>query len=481
MFRRFTLYIDIISDVSHYASILKTIEKFARLCEPITNISNTLEKPNFFYDLIIIDYNKINLSSTDLALIKSSYSKAILYNVPHDKKIFEQLYDHGITTALREGFFEFELSAAIQDFMHLEILTMENTLLDNLFNSAQNSIVITDRRGNIQYANPYFEMLSEYNRDELINNSPRIIKTNQHGIDFYKALWETINSGNVWEGIFINQSKNGLLFYEEATITPIRNSHGHIEKFLKIGKNITRERMLLDELSKEVKLAKNVLEAFLPTNYTDAHIRFNYRIAAFNELGGDFICFKASSTGTYHMALIDVMGHGPSSAMVAIAVAQMYIDHTSIYTLEENILRINKMLCDVNHDNPDYEKFVSALFIEINMNTHMMHYSNTGHPDFLITDPSNQILALTSNNMILGVLELTEVVVETINISEIERIIGFTDGYYENDDIALDEALQILKELITQDKTSENLFLKFDEQLHIKDDATLFVLNLLND
>ncbi len=478
MFRRFTLYIDIIADVSDYPNILKTIEDFAGLCEPITNISNTLEKPNFIYDLIIIDYKKIRLSGDDFARIKSSYSKAILYNVPHEQKLLEQLYENGITTALREDFFEFELSSAIQNFMHYEILTMENTLLDNLFKSAQNSIVITDRKGNIQYANPYFERLSEYNKNELIDNSPRIIKTKQHTLDFYRALWETINSGQVWEGIFINQSKNGLLFYEEATITPIRNSHGHIEKFLKIGKNITRERMLLDELSKEVKLAKNVLEAFLPSNHLDSHIKFNYKITAFNELGGDFICFKATPTGTYHMALIDVMGHGPSSAMVAIAVAQMFLDHTNMYTLEENILLINKMLCNVNRDNPDNEKFVSALFIEIDQNTHLINYANMGHPDFLVTDECHQVHAYTSNNMILGVLELTKIQVDVLNGSNVRRIIGFTDGFYENDDIALDEAIQILKELLTQDESSENLFLKFDDQLHIKDDATLFVLNL---
>lgn len=478
MFRRFTLYIDIISNASDYPNILKTIENFAGVCEPITNISNTLEKPNFIYDLIIIDYKKIRASEDDLSLIKNSYAKAILYNVPHDQDIFENLYSHGITTVFREGFFSFELSAAIQDFMQLEILTMENTLLDNLFKSAQNSIVITDRKGNIQYANPYFETLSEYNRDELIDSSPRLIKTNQHTLEFYKALWETINSGRVWEGIFINQSKNGLLFYEEATITPIRNSHGHIEKFLKIGKNITRERMLLDELSKEVKLAKNVLEAFLPSNYTDAHIKFKYRITAFNELGGDFICFKASQTGTYHMALIDVMGHGPSSAMVAIAVAQMFIDHATMYTLEENVSRINKMLCNVNRDNPDYEKFVSALFIEIDQNAHLMHYANTGHPDFLISDNTEEIHAYASNNMILGIFELKEIQVDTLDLSKVERIIGFTDGFYENDDIALDEAIQNLKERLSQDKSSETLFIKFDEQLHIKDDATLFELNI---
>lgn len=428
---------------------------------------------------MIIDYNKILDLKRDIALIKASYSKTILFNVPHDASIYEFLYDNGITTALRVGYFPFELASAIQDYMQLEILTMENTLLDNLFKSAQNSIVITDHKGNIQYANPYFEKLSEYNRDELIHNSPRLIKTNQHTPEFYKALWETIHSGQVWEGIFINQSKNGLLFYEEATITPIKNNHGQIEKFLKIGKNITRERMLLNELSKEVKLARNVLEAFLPSKHKDSHIDFEYRITAFNELGGDFICFKVTQPGVYHMALIDVMGHGPSAAMVAIAVAQMFIDHISMYTLQDNVLRINKMLCNVNRDNPDNEKFVSAIFIEIDQKKHLMHYANTGHPDFLITDETNQTHAYASNNMILGILDHKEIQVDTLDLSRATRIIGFTDGFYENDDIALDEAIQTLKSLLTENQASEKLFAKFDEQIHIKDDATLFVLNII--
>ena len=99
-------------------------------------------------------------------------------------------------------------------------------------------------------------------------------------------------------------------------------------------------------------------------------------------------------------------------------------------------------------------------------------------PDFLLVDKKHEVHAYASNNMILGIFEIAEIQVDSVDLSTVERIIGFTDGYYENDDIALDEAIQNLKEQISQDNSSETLFLKFDEQLHIKDDATLFVLNI---
>ncbi|HAS73241.1 MAG TPA: hypothetical protein DCS67_03760, partial [Clostridiales bacterium UBA8960] len=320
MFKRFSLYIDIVTSSTYYVPILSVIESFTNLCEPITNVSHTLEKPNFTYNLLVIEYDKIDFSSQDLSTIRTSYMNTIVINVPHVEEVYAILNHAGIHMTLRAGFFKSELEAAIKEQMYLELLTNENTLLDNLFNSAQNSIVITDRKGFIQYANPYFESVSEYRSEELLENSPNILKSGQHNDDFYKSLWLKITSGKVWEGIFINKSKSSKLFYEEATITPIFNTHGSIEKFLKIGKNITREKMLLEELSKEVKVAKKVLNAFLPEVYSDDVLNFDYFLSEFNQIGGDFIYFKKTSATKYHYAIIDVMGHGISSSLIALTV-----------------------------------------------------------------------------------------------------------------------------------------------------------------
>lgn len=472
MFKRFSIYIDIVTSPNYYALILSTLESFTNVCEPITNVSNILEKPNFTYNLLIIEYDKINIERNDLKTLTNSYKSTIVINVPHDPKAYDTLFEAGIRTTLRTTFFDSELIAVIKEQMRFELLNNENTLLDNMFNSAQNSIVITDRKGNIQYANPYFETVSEYKSDELLENSPNILKSGQHEEAFYKNLWDTITRGKVWEGIFINKSKSAQTFYEEATITPVTNTHGTIEKFLKIGKNITREKMLLEELSKEVKVAKKVLHAFLPAPYSDSVLDFDYFLTEFNQIGGDFIYFKKTSADKYHYAIIDVMGHGISSSLIAMTVIQMFDDLVYHLPLEATIHDINRMLYKFNQDDSDSSIFVTGIFMEIDSRSRSVKYINTGHPDALIQLSDRQSKSLSSNNMIMGVLAFDTVNYTLLDYDKTLSIITYTDGLYENVDYTLDQMIELFKRNIGTIGKASDLERLLPTVNHPKDDAT---------
>ena len=478
MFRRFSIYVDIVTSSKYYAPILNALETYIPICEPITNVSDTLEKPNFIYNLLIIEYGKIRDDSSDLQTIKESYTSTIVINVPNEKDIYDRLSKINISKTIREGFFESELLSAIHEQIRLELLTNENALLDNLFSSAQNSIVITDKKGFIQFANPYFESVSEYGLEELLENSPNILKSGQHPDAFYKTLWETITQGEVWEGIFVNKSKTSKLFYEEATITPITNTHGSIERFLKIGKNITREKMLLDELSKEIKVAKKVLNAFLPKLYSDKTLSFDYSMMDFNEIGGDFIYFKKhpQNPDRYYFALIDVMGHGISSALIALTVVQMFDDHTSHLSLEDTIKEINHMLCHFNQDDNEGSKYVTGIFIEIDAGTQTLTYINAGHPDAIIEFADYTHDTLTANNMILGVMEHPAFNQVTFDYANINKIITFSDGFYENHDYTLDQIIELFRKSIHSIGKSADVIKLLQVKGEIKDDATVCVL-----
>ena len=476
MFRRFSLYIDIVTSPKYYAPILNIIESYTDLCEPITNVSVQIEKPNFVYNLLLIEFEKIGQNHHPLATLKESYNHVIVINVPDSEEAYALLYKHAIHKTLREGFYESELTSILKEYMQSELLTNENTLLDNLFNSAQNSIVITDRKGNIQYANPYFEALSEFPKEALIENSPRLIKTGQHSDDFYKLLWDTITQGKVWEGIFINKSKNSQIFYEEATITPILNSHGTIEKYLKIGKNITREKMLLTELSKEIKVAKRVLNSFLPNKVNDERLNFDFELIDFNEIGGDFIYFKKVNDQRYLFSILDVMGHGVSSALVALIVTQMFDDLMLYLPIEKTVCDINTSLCNLNNEDPDSSKFVTGIFMDIDFSDNKLTYINAGHPDALFSYADGSIVTLTSNNMILGILEDEHVSAMTVDLNNLKKILTYTDGLYENHDLNLDDTMTILlKELNHVEKSSDvaSLFGDYDTT---KDDATVCLI-----
>ncbi len=119
---------------------------------------------------------------------------------------------------------------------------------------AAETIVITDRDGTIQYANPAFETITGYDRKEAIGQNTRILKSGMHGKEFYTAMWDTINSGRVWRGHLINKRKNRTLYEEEATISPVKNASGEIINFVAVKRDVTEEIKLEDKLRQAQKM-----------------------------------------------------------------------------------------------------------------------------------------------------------------------------------------------------------------------------------
>ncbi|HWT65494.1 MAG TPA: PAS domain S-box protein, partial [Terracidiphilus sp.] len=101
------------------------------------------------------------------------------------------------------------------------------------------TVVITDLNGNIEYVNPAFTVSSGYTAEEVLGKNPRLLKGGETTPDEYHALWNTIISGNPWNGIFHNRRKDGSLYWEEAVIAPIRDADGVIREFIAIKHDIT--------------------------------------------------------------------------------------------------------------------------------------------------------------------------------------------------------------------------------------------------
>jgi PAS domain S-box-containing protein len=102
----------------------------------------------------------------------------------------------------------------------------ENSRLVTAVEQAAESIMITDVKGHILYVNPAFERIAGYSRNEVAGKNANILKSGRHPRIFYNELWSTLTSGESWHGHFINRRKDGSLFEEEATISPIKNQRG---------------------------------------------------------------------------------------------------------------------------------------------------------------------------------------------------------------------------------------------------------------
>ena len=131
--------------------------------------------------------------------------------------------------------------ATIEDITERRLAETERIRLSTAMEQASESIVITDVQGQILYVNPAFEKLTGYARQEAIGQNPRLLKSGSHDDAFYTKLWQTVARGEVWQGHIINRKKDGTLFEEEATITPVRNPAGKVINYVAVKRDVTRE------------------------------------------------------------------------------------------------------------------------------------------------------------------------------------------------------------------------------------------------
>jgi diguanylate cyclase (GGDEF)-like protein/PAS domain S-box-containing protein len=118
--------------------------------------------------------------------------------------------------------------------------------LSSVVEHATDIVYITDRDGVIEYVNPGFVRVSGYSRSEALGKTPRLVKSGKHGEEFYQHLWSNVLNGREFRELFINRRKDGSLYYEEKTITPIRNESGEVTHLVSTGKDVS-ERVLGQE------------------------------------------------------------------------------------------------------------------------------------------------------------------------------------------------------------------------------------------
>lgn len=124
-----------------------------------------------------------------------------------------------------------------------------------------NIIVITDTDGKIQYVNPAFENATGYSASDAIGKRPSILSSHEQGPEFYKNLWDTITSGKIWRGEFHNIRKNGSLYWESATISPVAGPDGTILNFIAVKEDITARKELEKNLIEALDRAKSANRA----------------------------------------------------------------------------------------------------------------------------------------------------------------------------------------------------------------------------
>ena len=119
---------------------------------------------------------------------------------------------------------------------------------------AAETVVITDSSGVIEYVNPAFEAITGYSAQDAVGRNPSLLRSGKQDEAFYEEMWKTISSGRTWSGRIVNKRKDGTLYTEDCTISPVRNERGEIERFVAVKKDVTKELELEDRLRHAQKM-----------------------------------------------------------------------------------------------------------------------------------------------------------------------------------------------------------------------------------
>lgn len=171
----------------------------------------------------------------------------------HRKKdgtvIYVETISYGIFFASRPG----RLVLA-KDVTEQKRLEEQLRKLSHAVEQSPSIIIITDVKGNIEYVNPKFTQVTGYAFEEVRGQNSRFLKSSQTPPEEYKNLWDTITNGGEWRGEFHNKKKNGELYWEFASISPITNQAGITTHFLAVKEDITERKRLEEQLRQSQKM-----------------------------------------------------------------------------------------------------------------------------------------------------------------------------------------------------------------------------------
>jgi PAS domain S-box-containing protein len=275
-------------------------------------------------------------------------------------------------------------------------------ILKNAVEQTADAIIITDNKAIIEYVNPAFELTTGFTSLEALGNTPMILKSGAHDDAFYRNLWSTILSGQVFRATLTNRKKNGEVFFAEQTITPMRDSTGNITHFVTVIKDVTDMRKL-QEQQFQMSLARAVQQQFyrMPPPRIEG---FDLAGAAFpaDAIGGDYFDFVLLPDNCIGIAIGDVSGHGVSSALLMAelraylrAYAQQSSDIGEILTLVNNAL-----VSDLEQG-----RYATLIFCRLHPAYGTLVYANAGHtPGFILDSRGTVKRSLDSTDIPLGFL-----------------------------------------------------------------------------
>ncbi|MEW6508437.1 MAG: PAS domain-containing sensor histidine kinase [Bacteroidota bacterium] len=212
-------------------------------------------RPNELINNNVVSYNSL-IHPKDKLKIWNQIQKSV-----EERKTFQLVYRIKTSSGYEKWVWEegvgifsetddelIALEGFITDITEQKISEDQLQLQSNALEAAANGIVITDKNTNLIWANSAFWNITGYSKSDFAENKTNVFKSDFHDISFFENLWDTIKSGEIWRGEMINKKKDGSTYFQEMTITPIRNSEKQIIYFVAIIQDITERKKSEDAL-----------------------------------------------------------------------------------------------------------------------------------------------------------------------------------------------------------------------------------------
>ena len=159
-----------------------------------------------------------------------------------------QIESRGLLRALRYAIERKNMEEAL--FVERERLRLQSAALE----ATADGVMITERDGSITWVNPAFSRITGFSAEEATGRKPSILRSGKHDDVLYGELWKTILGGQVWDGELTNMRKDGQLYLEAQTITPVRNARGKISHFVSVKRDVSQRRRFEEERRQSQKM-----------------------------------------------------------------------------------------------------------------------------------------------------------------------------------------------------------------------------------
>lgn len=399
-------------------------------------------------DFILINYNKASIKFThkkicdflgkklsemysDSPEIRKDFYDCYLNKKMVEKDIYYKFRSRNVSRELKTWYVYIEPDMiAVYTLDISETKEKENEIkkLWKAVEQTADGVVITNKKGIIEYVNPAFENTTGYKNSEAVGKTPRILKSGLHENEFYENIWQTLLSGKSYRGTLINKKKCGEIYWCEQTITPMKDEDGEITNFVSVLKDITELRKK-HEQEYQLKLTGLLQKRLYKKQFEVLGYDIVGRSFSAVETDGDFYDFVCLPDGNIGIVLADVSGHGITAAFI-MAETRAYLRAFS-KTISDPGELLQKLNNELSKDL-DAEHYVTMIFISLNPREKKFSYVNAGHLPIYSVNAKNMITEYESNGIPIGICDnfLYETS-ENVNISEGDLLLLITDGVLE--------------------------------------------------